>query len=70
MTPNLLSERDLEIWHAFKQMGQFVMAALERDLAEATGLTGADFGVLSRLEKTLGELKVERRFTVAISGAY
>jgi DNA-binding MarR family transcriptional regulator len=44
-----LSRQELEIWHAFKQMGQIVMAGIERDLTEATGLTGADFGVLSRL---------------------
>jgi DNA-binding MarR family transcriptional regulator len=49
MQAKLLSKRDLEIWHAFKQMGQIVMTGIERDIAEATGLTGSDFGVLSRL---------------------
>jgi len=44
-----LSKREQAIWHAFKQMGQAVMAAVEKDLADATGLTGSDFGVLSRL---------------------
>lgn len=49
MQGKMLSKGDLDVWHAFKQMGQTVMSGIERDLTEATGLTGSDFGVLSRL---------------------
>ncbi|MCI2259996.1 MarR family winged helix-turn-helix transcriptional regulator [Xanthomonas indica] len=53
-----LSTRELAIWHAFKQMGQTVMAAVEKDLAAGAGLTGSDFGVLSRLvDLGKGELR-------------
>ncbi|WP_254458748.1 MarR family winged helix-turn-helix transcriptional regulator [Xanthomonas sacchari] len=53
-----LSTRELAIWHAFKQMGQTVMAAVEKDLAAGVGLTGSDFGVLSRLvDLGKGELR-------------
>jgi len=44
-----LSPRELRIWHAFKLMGEDVMERVGRDIAEATGLSGPDFGVLSRL---------------------
>jgi len=44
-----LSPRELRIWHAFKLMGEDVMEGVGRDIAEATGLSGPDFGVLSRL---------------------
>jgi DNA-binding MarR family transcriptional regulator len=49
-----LSPRELRIWHAFKLMGEDVMERVGRDIAEATGLSGPDFGVLSRLAD-LGE---------------
>ncbi len=53
-----LSAGELAIWHAFKQMGQTVMAAVEKDLADHAGLTGSDFGVLSRLvDLGKGELR-------------
>jgi DNA-binding MarR family transcriptional regulator len=49
MNDGPLTPRDLEIWHAFKRMGQHAMAGIERDIMDATKLSGADFGVLSRL---------------------
>jgi len=49
MTNQLLSPRELRVWHAFRLMGQDVLDRVGRDLAEATGLSGPDFGVLSRL---------------------
>ncbi|WOS39770.1 MarR family winged helix-turn-helix transcriptional regulator [Xanthomonas rydalmerensis] len=53
-----LSTRELAIWHAFKQMSQAVMAAVEKELTDHTGLTGSDFGVLSRLmDLGKGELR-------------
>ncbi len=44
-----LSPQELRVWHAFKLMGEDVMARIGRDIAAATGLSGPDFGILSRL---------------------
>jgi DNA-binding MarR family transcriptional regulator len=49
MSNKLLSPQELRIWHAFKLMGEDVMERVGRDIAQATGLSGPDFGVLSRL---------------------
>jgi DNA-binding MarR family transcriptional regulator len=49
MTDKPLSPQELRIWHAFKLMGEDVMKRVGRDIAQATGLSGPDFGVLSRL---------------------
>ena len=48
--PMALSEDETRLWHAWKLAGETVMARVTRDLAGATGLSGPDFGVLSRLE--------------------
>src|SRR5258708_2345200 len=44
-----LTPHELRVWHAFRLMGEDVMARVGRDIAAATGLSGPDFGVLSRL---------------------
>jgi len=49
MCAKLLSPRELRVWHAFRGMGEDVLARVDRDLARAGGLTGPEFGVLSRL---------------------
>jgi DNA-binding MarR family transcriptional regulator len=49
MATEPLSPHELRVWHAFKLMGEDVMRRVDRDIAEATGLSGPDFGVLSRL---------------------
>jgi DNA-binding MarR family transcriptional regulator len=49
MADKPLSPQELRIWHAFKLMGEDVMERVGRDIAQATGLSGPDFGVLSRL---------------------
>ena len=49
MPANLLSPRELRVWHAFRMMGEDVLARVGRDIAKATGLSGPEFGVLSRL---------------------
>ena len=49
MSTKPLSPQELRVWHAFKLMGEDVMERVGRDIAEATGLSGPDFGVLSRL---------------------
>ena len=60
MSSKPLSPHELRVWHAFKRMGEDVMERVGRDLTEATGLSGADFGVLSRLA-TLGKGKMRQQ---------
>ena len=49
MAPRPLSPQELRIWHAFMFMGEDVLGRVGRDIAQATGLSGSEFGVLSRL---------------------
>jgi DNA-binding MarR family transcriptional regulator len=49
MTPDPLSPRELRVWHAFLLMGEDVLGRVGRDIAQATGLSGSEYGVLSRL---------------------
>ena len=49
MTAKLLSPHELRVWHAFRLMGDDVLGRVGRDIAKATGLSGPEFGVLSRL---------------------
>jgi DNA-binding MarR family transcriptional regulator len=49
MSSELLSPHELRVWHAFRLMGEEVLDRIGRDLTEATGLSGPEFGVLSRL---------------------
>jgi DNA-binding MarR family transcriptional regulator len=44
-----LSPRELRVWHAFMLMGEDVLGRVGRDIAQVTGLSGPEFGVLSRL---------------------
>ena len=61
MSSKLLSPQELRVWHAFKLMGEDVLARVGRDIAEATGLSGPDFGVLSRLAALgKGEMRQQR----------
>ncbi len=49
MAAKSLTAQELRIWHAFQDMGEEVRGRVGRDISEATGLSGSDFGVLSRL---------------------
>lgn len=49
MSTEPLSPQELRVWHAFKLMSEDVMSRVGRDIAEATGLSGPEFGVLARL---------------------
>jgi DNA-binding MarR family transcriptional regulator len=49
MTARSLSPRELRIWHAFMSMGEDVLERVGSDISVATGLSGPEFGVLSRL---------------------
>jgi DNA-binding MarR family transcriptional regulator len=61
MTDKLLSPHEFRVWHAFKLMGEDVLGRVGRDISEATGLSGPDFGVLSRLAALgKGEMRQQR----------
>ena len=45
-----LSPREFRVWHAFRVMNEDVLSRVGRDIAQATGLSGSEYGVLSRLE--------------------
>jgi DNA-binding MarR family transcriptional regulator len=61
MSTKPLSPHEFRVWHAFRLMGEDVMARVGRDIAEATGLSGPDFGVLSRLANIgKGEMRQQR----------
>jgi DNA-binding MarR family transcriptional regulator len=49
MSTKPLSPRELRVWHAFLLMGEDVLGRVGRDISQATGLSGPEFGVLSRL---------------------
>jgi DNA-binding MarR family transcriptional regulator len=49
MSPKPLSPQELRIWYAFQAMGEDVLGRVGRDIAQATGVSGPEFGVLSRL---------------------
>ena len=44
-----LSPQELRVWHAFRLMHEDVLGRVGRDIAQATGLSGPEFGILSRL---------------------
>jgi DNA-binding MarR family transcriptional regulator len=44
-----LSDDELAVWHAVKSLGSTVVRRIGVDLAAATGLSGTDYGVISRL---------------------
>jgi len=49
MSNESLSPQELRVWHAFRLMGLDVLSRVDRDLAATAGLSGSEFGVLSRL---------------------
>src|SRR5205085_8251009 len=54
----LPDERGLEAWDSFLRAHATLMRRLERDLAQATGLSLADFDVLAQLARAGGELRM------------
>ena len=49
MTMKPLSPQEFRVWHAFRLMHEDVLARVGRDITQATGLSGSEFSVLSRL---------------------
>ena len=52
MTMKPLSPQELRVWHAFRLMHEDVLARVGWDIAQATGLSGSEFAVLSRPRRT------------------
>ncbi|QUQ65983.1 MarR family winged helix-turn-helix transcriptional regulator [Kutzneria sp. CA-103260] len=46
---DLLTEDELRFWHAWKHASETVRARVAEDISAATGLSDADFGILTRL---------------------
>ena len=49
MSTKPLSPQELRVWHAFRLMHEDVLARVGRDITQATGLSGPEFSILSRL---------------------
>src|ERR1700678_4727005 len=49
MASKSLTRQELRLWRALQDMGEEVRGRVGRDISEATGLSGPEFGVLSRL---------------------
>jgi DNA-binding MarR family transcriptional regulator len=65
MSTKLLSPRELRVWHAFLLMGEDVLGRVGRDISQVTGLSGPEFGVLSRLAGIgKGEMRQQALATV------
>src|SRR5580698_2873453 len=67
MAPRPLSPQELRIWHAFMFMGEDVLGRVGRDIAQATGLSGSEFGVLSRLA-ALGKGEMRQQALARVMG--
>ncbi|MFZ6647813.1 MarR family winged helix-turn-helix transcriptional regulator [Undibacterium sp. TJN25] len=59
-----LAADEQEVWHAVKQLGHIALSVVGKAIEADTGLSGADFGVLSRLEDigggSLGQTELGR----------
>jgi DNA-binding MarR family transcriptional regulator len=49
MAARFLSPQELRVWHAFQLLHEDVLARVGQDITRATGLSGPEFAVLSRL---------------------
>jgi DNA-binding MarR family transcriptional regulator len=52
-----LDAGELALWHAFKRAGESVRAAVGAEITRATGLSDADYGILTRLDDAGGRLR-------------
>jgi DNA-binding MarR family transcriptional regulator len=49
-----LNSEELQVWHACKTLGDAVARRVGTDLAGAVGLSGSEYGILSRLDELGG----------------
>jgi DNA-binding MarR family transcriptional regulator len=47
--PKPLTPRELRLWHAWERFSEAILSQIGHDVTEATGLSAADYAVLSRL---------------------
>jgi DNA-binding MarR family transcriptional regulator len=55
-----LTARELQLWHAWLKISENVIAQVARDVAEASGLSAAEYAVLERLA-ALGNGRLRQR---------
>ena len=55
-----LTPDEVQLWQAWLQMSETVIARVSRDVAEASGLSAADYGILARLTE-LGNGRLRQR---------
>lgn len=67
MTTDRLSSQELRVWHAFRFMNDDVLARVDRDISQATGLSGPEFGVLSRLT-AIGQGEMRQQALARVMG--
>lgn len=67
MANKSLSPQELRVWHAFQIMGEEVLGRVGRDIAQATSLSGPEFGVLSRLA-ALGDGEMRQQALATVMG--
>jgi len=61
-----LGSDDIAVWHACKAIGTTVIQRISADLTSATGLSGADWGVISRLEDLGGGRLGQQELTLSM----
>lgn len=57
MSGSLLDEGERELWHAFKRAAETVRAQIAAEIARETGLSDADFGIVTRLDDAGGGMR-------------
>lgn len=67
MSTRLLSPRELRVWHAFQLMHEDVLGRVGRDISQTTGLSGPEFGVLSRLA-AIGKGEIRQQALAEVMG--
>ena len=55
-----LTDREARLWHAWLQISEAVTSRVARDVAEASGLSAAEYGILVRLLE-IGDGRLRQR---------
>ncbi|SNT60508.1 DNA-binding transcriptional regulator, MarR family [Streptosporangium subroseum] len=53
----LLDEDEIALWHAFKRAAETVRARVAAEITRETGLSDADFGIVTRLDDAGGRMR-------------
>jgi DNA-binding MarR family transcriptional regulator len=60
MAKTCLTEAELSAWLNFRFIGEETSLRVSRELAQLTGITGGQFGILNNLSRQGGELRQQR----------